>query len=59
MKKQPKKLEAEIRDLRNEEGMEKLMNLCYDRLADGGRRAYRPRKIDPEQAEAIRRWIRA
>jgi hypothetical protein len=55
MKKEIRKMEAEIRDLRNEEGMEKLINLCYDRLADGSRRPYRPRRIDPETADAIRR----
>lgn len=55
MQKSIKKLEAEIRDLRSEEEMEKLQNLCYDRLADGSRRAYRPRKIDPETADMIRR----
>ena len=54
-KKSIKKLEADIRNLRNEEGMEKLINLSYDRLADGSRRPYRPRKIDPETADAIRR----
>ncbi len=55
MKKTMKKLETEIRELRNEEGMEKLLHCSYDRLADGSRRPYFSRKIDSEQAEAIRR----
>lgn len=50
-----KKLETEIRDLKKEEGMEKLIHLSYDRLADGGRRPYQSRKIDLETADAIRR----
>jgi len=39
-----------------ETGMETLLHLSYDRLADGGRNRNRsPRRIDPETAEAIRR----
>jgi len=39
-----------------ETGMETLLHLSYDRLADGGRNRNRsPRRIDPEQADAIRR----
>jgi hypothetical protein len=55
MKKTMRKLEKEIRDLGNEEGMEKLIHCSYGRLADGSRRPYSSRKINPEQAEAIRR----
>jgi len=49
-----KKLETEIRKLKREEGMEKLIHCSYDRLADGGRYPYRPKKIDPETAKAIK-----
>jgi hypothetical protein len=38
-----------------ETGMEKLIHLSYDRLADGGRYPYRSKRIDPETADAIRR----
>ena len=39
-----------------ETGMETLLHLSYDRLADGGRNRNRsPRRIDPETADAIRR----
>ena len=55
MRDQTKKIKAEIRDLRKEEGMEKLIHLSYDRLASGSRYPYRPKEIDPETAEAIRR----
>lgn len=55
MKKGLRKLEAEIRDASREfEEREPLLNLSYDRLADGGRRKYRGRP-DPERDEAIRR----
>jgi hypothetical protein len=39
-----------------ETGIEKLLHLSYDRLADGGRNRNRsPRRIDPKTADAIRR----
>ncbi len=39
-----------------EAGMETLLHLSYDQLADGGRNRNRsPREIDPETADAIRR----
>jgi len=39
-----------------ETGMEKLIHLSYDRLADGGRYLNRsPKRIDPETADTIRR----
>jgi len=52
---QAKKIKSAIRDLRQEEGMEKLIHLSYDHLANGSRYPYRPKKIDPETADAIRR----
>ena len=52
---QIQKINSEIRDLRWEEGMEKLIHLSYDDLANGNRYPRRPKKIDPETAEAIRR----
>jgi hypothetical protein len=55
MRNQIRNLETEIRDLRNEEGMEKLIHLSYDRLADGGRAKSISRKVDLETADAIRR----
>ncbi len=56
MKQGLKKLEIEIRELKSEEGMEKLIHLSYDRLANGSRGgSYRSKKIDPETAAAIRR----
>jgi len=55
MRDQTKKIKAEIRDLRKEEGMEKLIHLSYDRLANGTRYPRQPKKIDPETADAIRR----
>ena len=37
-------------------GMEKLIHLSYDQLADGGRYLNRsPKRIDPKTADAIRR----
>lgn len=38
-----------------EAGMEKLIHLSYDRLADGGRYPYQPKRINSETADAIRR----
>ena len=39
-----------------ETGMETLLHLSYDRLADGGRNRNRsPRRIDTKTADAIRR----
>jgi hypothetical protein len=58
MKKETKKLEVEIRDLQNEEGMETLFHLSYDVLADGGRhhRERIARKVvDPDTEKALRR----
>lgn len=50
------KIKKEYEKEDRETGMEKLLNLSYDRLADGGRNRNRsPKRIDPETAEAIRR----
>jgi hypothetical protein len=55
-----KKLETEIRDIGREEGMEKLLHLCYDDLASAWTPArhaarLRAKKIDEETADMIRR----
>jgi len=50
------KIKKEFAREDRETGMEKLIHLSYDRLADGGRNRNRsPRRIDPETADAIRR----
>lgn len=51
-----KNLAKEIKDLKEEmEEKSEFLHLSYNRLADGGRRKYVARKIDPETADAIRR----
>lgn len=52
------KIAEQIRDLKNEEGMEVILHVSYDTLADGGRHLRERiarKRIDPEMAEAIRR----
>jgi tRNA U34 5-carboxymethylaminomethyl modifying enzyme MnmG/GidA len=52
------KTAEQIRDLKNEEGMEVMLRCSYDSLANGGRdlrERIARRKIDPATAEAIRR----
>jgi hypothetical protein len=46
--------EKEIRDLRDE-GIENLLHLSYDDLANGSRYPRRNRKADPAQIDALKR----
>ena len=51
-----RKIREEIRDLKNEmEEKSDLLNLSYDRLANGSRYHYNNKRIDPDCEAAIRK----
>ena len=54
------KIRDEIRGLKREEGMEPMLRISYETLANGGRNLRERiarKRVDPDQAEAIRRAL--